>query len=250
MGKTFWDTGIGALTGRLGVAVGVMQEVSDPEDGISKDASSNRSADHPSLPAERYAQPSLPSHLTTAVSVQAIVPDASVVKTRFGKDLKAALQATPEKFHDFLEQKEGLVEALRETVPDGALEDAATKAAIKVSKLTIADVRAAMSAARAAQEGTKKDFDSWQQGQIEERVNGPNTQISQTEDQIKDLQGKIAALQGQINTLEAGIDPKRQAITQAQTDIAKAQSIFQQADAAVQSAISTMEQQLSTRLAK
>lgn len=247
----FWGSTVGRMTGHIAVAAGIMQEVSDPDEGSANGIPSN-GADAPARPlAGDFSQPSLPSHLAAAPASRVITQDTTAAVTaRFQKDLETALQATPPKFHSFLEQKEVLMETLRDSVPEDKLEDAATKAALKVTKLTVSDVTAAMNAARAALASTKGDFASWQQERTVSSIEEPSRAISDAEAQVKTIRAQIAELEGRVTALQAGIDPKRQEIARAQAEIAQAQGVFQQATAGVESALAAMGQQLSTRLAK
>ena len=247
----FWGSAVGRMTGHLAVAAGIMQEVSDQDEG----SANNTSSDSVKLPAQPSAgnrvQPSLPTHLAAVTVSRATTEDsAAAVKARFEKDLEAALQATPPKFHGFLEQKEVLMDTLRDSVPEEKLEEAATKAALKVTKLNSSDVAAAMVAARAALASTKGDFASWKQEQVASNVDAPNREIGDAEAQVKSLRTQIAELEGRATALQTGIDPKRQAIAQAQAEVARAEDVFKQAAAGAESALAAMEQQLSNRLAK
>ncbi len=228
---SIWGKVVGGLT------FGVVQEVTDDD---TPPVPLINSEVHPTAPT--VASPaSLPASYPTARSAE-IEPAAAA---RAAKDLETVLGATPSKFHDFFEKKLEFVEVLTEAGADaGKVEAVATTKALKAVKLTLADMNAAMGAARSSLGGLKTNFADALAAERETQVIQPTQDVRRTEQEIADLRAQITRLEGQIAEKHAGIQPAQDEIAKAETNLSRAQAVFDASCGKVDSALRAMETQI------
>lgn len=215
-----------------------------PEDGHSAQfqpvAAHSLSASHPApLPGT--------NHIATSISDAPKAIDGDVAE-RFAKDQKRIVAAAPSVFQEFLLHQAELMETLKDTVPTELLEAAATKGALRVTKLQSADVHQAIAAMREAKGQLQQAGTSKIQGWRAEQIDTPTREIAQTQKTIAGFVSQIEGLQSQIDNLRASIQPATEKISHAKADIDQAEQVFQTAQDQLEAYLAKYEQDLISQL--
>ena len=121
------------------------------------------------------SQPRVPGSapVETTIVVSTTSDITALVEAMVSENLPVVLQMAPASFQAFLARKSELMEAQRGDVPDDKLESVATKGAMKVAKLTAADVKGAMDAARTQLNSLGAEFATSLAGERQNQIEAP-----------------------------------------------------------------------------
>lgn len=164
---------------------------------------------------------------------------------QFQVHFPSVLQAMPPAFQNFLAQKEELMESLRDSVNADKLEEAATKAALRVAKLTPQDVKEAMEVAHSALQRLRADIAVSLAKEQTEGIRIPTQKLAQSRSEIGQIDHDIADLQRRKEALEAGITPHEQAIIAAEENLAYTTSVYGSCCTKIEEVLGAMQQQLT-----
>jgi hypothetical protein len=231
--KTHWLT---RLTG------GAIEITSDTEEPSVPAAPQHTAAKSTRLPLPQ----AFPAPVPNLPAIGEV--DADKVEGQYQKDLTMVVDAAPKRFHDFMDHRADLADALKESLSGEALEKAAIAGAVRVSDLTSADVSEAVLAMKTKASGIAADFGSWLEGQKEEMVQKPTQKISQVQAEIGQKRTQIQKLQAEIEAAERSIQPAQADIAANEEKLAASQRIFQAANARVLSYVEKLGQTLQARL--
>lgn len=224
------------LIGKVAVAAGLAKEVPDDVEQSS-----------PS-PALGNNIPPPPQQSSTKAQASVNVASEPDLSAKIGKVFESELNETfamanPE-LARYFEQKHIMIDALSASLSGDQLEDAATRAALKASKLTAADINSAFDALKVCRKDNRNSFDESQKTRYEDEVNKPRGEVALIEGEIKALENQVTDLGIQIANKKASVGPVLARATAMETKISDAATVFNQADDKVASALEEMRKNL------
>jgi hypothetical protein len=233
----------------LGKVLG-MEEVPtavEPEAPAQADDSKNGSAPKSST---RHEAPSLPgrkpaSGIPSGGAPASEASSDAAVRGLTEQLIADALASVPEKFKEFLRQRESSLEVLNGTLTGDVLMAKAIALAAKAAKISANDVKSAFGAARTCVASKRADFAEALKKERAEQVDQPTSKIADTQNEMAEIAAQIHNLEKRKSELESSIGPARQAIAEAEAQLKEGQTTFERATAAAEASLQSLEMQLS-----
>lgn len=223
------------------VAVGLKTEVSD--EAIDTGSPSHVGNIPAPPPSSGVAQ------ATSVLDDQATDLSAKIEKI-YQSELQDTLASASPTLANYFEQRQVMKEALGVGLSGDQLEDAATRAALKVTKLTAGEIESSFAALKDHRKQSRTDFNANQNQKRESEVDAPRRQTAETEKAIKALEQQVADLGIEITQKRSSIGPVLERVAAMEIKISNAGLAYDKAEAKVDASLDQMKQSLLGILGK